>query len=101
MQWRLRTWDERGSGGMVPIPVLVVDEKQMKKRGGVSVVVMMKRVAVGRTTGGFEQAVSIRSRQEWYRYEMNREQLVGITGQRVQADGGSEVLVEGQEVWEE
>ena len=85
------------------LPVLVLDEKQMEERGGVSarVVVMMKRVAVGRTTGGFEQAVSIRSRQEWYRYEMNREQLVGITGQRVQAGGGSEVLVEGQEVWEE
>ena len=32
---------------------------------------------------------------------MSRKQLVGITGQRVQADGGSEVLVEGQEVWEE
>ena len=26
---------------------------------------------------------------------MNREQLVGITGQRVQTDGGREVLVEG------
>jgi len=32
---------------------------------------------------------------------MSREQLVGITGQRVQTDGGREVLVEGQEVWEE
>ena len=39
----------------------------------------------------------------WYRYKMHRKQLVGITDQRVQADGGSEVLVEGQdpEVWEE
>ena len=27
--------------------------------------------------------------------------LVGISGLRVQADGGREVLVEGQEVWEE
>ena len=27
--------------------------------------------------------------------------MVGITGQRVQADGGREVLVEGQEVWED
>ena len=62
---------------------------------------MMKRVAVDRTTGGFEQAVGIRSRQEWYKYKMNRKQLIGITGQRVQADGGNEVLVEGQEVWEE
>ena len=32
---------------------------------------------------------------------MSREQLVGITGQRVQADGGREVLMEGQEIWEE
>jgi hypothetical protein len=32
---------------------------------------------------------------------MSREQLVGITGQRVQAEGGKEVLVEGHEVWEE
>ena len=32
---------------------------------------------------------------------MSREQLVGITGQRVQADGDKEVLVEGHEVWEE
>ena len=27
--------------------------------------------------------------------------MVDIAGQRVQADGGSEMLVEGQEVWEE
>jgi hypothetical protein len=27
--------------------------------------------------------------------------LVGITGQRVQADGGRVVLVEGPEIWEE
>ena len=32
---------------------------------------------------------------------MSREQLVGTTGQRVQADGGKEVLVEEQEVWDE
>ena len=63
--------------------------------------VLMKRVAVGRTAGGVEQAVGIRCRQEWHRYKMSRKQLVGITGQRVQADGGREVLVEGQEVWEE
>ena len=60
------------------LPVLVVDEKQMKKRGGVSVVVMMKR-----TAGGFEQAVGIRSRQEWYRYKMNRKQLVGARPSQV------------------
>ena len=33
--------------------------------------------------------------------KMSRKQLVGTTGQRVQADGGSEVMVEGQEVWED
>ena len=34
---------------------------------------------------------------------MSREQLVGITGQRVQTDGDKEVLVamEGNEVWEQ
>ena len=45
--------------------------------------------------------MGIRCRQEWHRHKMNRRQLVGTTGQRVQADGGREVLVEGQEVWEE
>ena len=83
------------------LPVLVVDEKQMKRVGGVRVVVLMKRVAVGRTAGGVEQAVGIRCRQEWCKHKMSREQLVGITGQRVQADGDKEVLVEGNEVWEE
>ena len=34
------------------LPVLVVVEKQMKRVGGVRVVVLMKRVAVGRTAGG-------------------------------------------------
>ena len=38
------------------LPVLVVDEKQMS-RNGVRVVVMMKRVAVGKAEGGFEQAL--------------------------------------------
>ena len=42
------------------LPVLVVDEEQMKRVGGVRVVVLMKRVAVGRTAGGVEQAVGIR-----------------------------------------
>ena len=84
------------------LPVQVVGEGQVD-RVGVRVVVMMKRVAVGRTAAGFDQAVGVRSRQEWYmyRYKMSRKQLVDISGQRVQADGGREVLVEGQEVWEE
>ena len=45
--------------------------------------------------------MGIRSRKEWYRHKMSRKHLVGISGQRVHADGGREVLVEGQEVWEE
>ena len=61
----------------------------------------MKKVAIGRTAGGAEQAVGIRCRQEWHRHKMSREQLVGTTGQRVQADGDKEVLMEGQEIWEE
>jgi hypothetical protein len=81
--------------------VLVVDEKQMRRVGGISVAVLMKRVAVGKSAGGVEKSVGIRCRQEWCKHRMSREQLVGITGQRVQADGGREILVEGQEVWEE
>ena len=38
--------------------------------------------------------------QEWCKHRMSREQLVGITGQRVHADGGREILVEGQEDWQ-
>ena len=83
------------------LPVLVVDEKQMRRVGGVRVMVLMRRVAVSRTAGGVEQAVVIRCRQEWCRHSMSREQLVGTAGQKVQADGDREVLVEGQEVWEE
>ena len=75
--------------------MLVVDGEQMKS-GGVKVKVLMKRVAVGRAAGGFGQAVGTRCRQEWHRYKMSRKQLVGTTGQRVQADGGREVLVQGQ-----
>ena len=36
------------------LPVLVVDGGQMKKFGGVRLMVLMKRVAVDRTAGGFE-----------------------------------------------
>ena len=32
---------------------------------------------------------------------MSRDQRVGITRQRVQAEGDKEVLVEGHDVWEE
>ena len=83
------------------LPVLVVDEEQMKKVGGDRVAVLMKRVAIGRTAGGVEQAMRIRCRQEWHRHKMSRTQLVGTTGQMVQADGDKEVLVERQEIWEE
>jgi hypothetical protein len=83
------------------LPVLVVVEKQMKRVGGVRVVVLTERVAVGRTAGGFGQAVGIRCRQGWYKHKMSRKQLVRVTGQRVQTDGDKEVLVEGNEVWEE
>ena len=82
------------------LPVPVVGEEEMKS-GGVKLKVLMKRVTVGRTTGGFEQAVGNRCKQEWHRYRMSRKQLMGITGKRVQADGGSEVLVERQAIWEE
>ena len=77
------------------LPVLVVDEREMKRVGGTSVVVLMNRVAVGRTAGGIEQAVGIRCWQEWCKHRMSREQLVGITWQRVQTDGGREILMEG------
>ena len=83
------------------LPVMVVDEEQLRRVGGVRVRVRMRKVAVGRTAGGFEQAVGIRCRQEWHVYKMSRSQLVDITGRMIQVDGGSELLVEGQEVWEE
>ena len=38
------------------------------------------------------------SREEWFRHKMSRKQLVGITGQKVQAGGSRGVLVEGQGV---
>jgi hypothetical protein len=45
--------------------------------------------------------VGIRSRREWCRHEMSRRDLTEITGELVQADGRSELLVEGHEVWRE
>ena len=92
---------ERSSGRVAGwyLPVLVVDEKRLGTNG-VRVLLVVKRVAVGKVAGGFEQAVGIRSRKRWYRHKMSRKQLVGIIGQRMQAGGGREVLVEVQEVWE-
>jgi hypothetical protein len=82
------------------LPVLVIDEKLMRV-GGTRVVVLMRRVAVGKTAGGVEQAVGIRCRQEWCRHKMGRGQLVETIGRRVQTDGGKEIMVEGCEIWEE
>ena len=82
------------------LSVLVVDEEQLK-REGVRVVVMTKRAEVGRTAGGVDQAVGIRSKREWQRHKMSRRQLEGIAEQRVHADGVKEVLIEGQAMWRE
>ena len=70
-------------------------------RAGVRVVVQMRRVAVGRSAGAYAQAVGIRSREEWYTQAMDRKRLVGIIGSLSHADGQEEVLVVGDEVWEE
>ena len=45
------------------LPVQVVDEEKLN-RGGVRVVMTTRGVAVGRTAGGFDQAVGARSRRE-------------------------------------
>ena len=45
------------------LPVLVVNEEQMSS-GGVRLKVLMKKVAVGRTAGRFEQAMGIRCSQK-------------------------------------
>ena len=82
------------------LPVKVVSEKALT-RAGVRVVVQMRRVAVGRSAGAYAQAVGIRSRKEWCIQTMNRKVLVGITGRLIHADGQEEVLVVGDEVWEE
>ena len=81
------------------MPVMVTGEKI--SRAGVRLCVRMRRVAVGTTPGGYEQAVRIRSRRKWCRHEMDRKELVSITGELVQAGGRSELLVEGQAVWRE
>ena len=45
--------------------------------------------------------MGIRSRREWCIQTMDRKVLVGITGRLIHADGQEEVLVVGDEVWEE
>ena len=47
------------------------------------------------------QAVGVGSRKEWCRHTMSKKELVGITDRLAEAGGKEEVLVEGQEVWEE
>ena len=82
----------------------VVDAYEKKlSRAGVRVVVQMRGGAVGKTPEGFVQAVGTRTRSEWCRHNISRRGLVpvGISGQLVQSNGKAEVLVEGQEVWEE
>ena len=81
------------------LPVLIEDERFNK--AGVRVSVQMRRVAVGMTAGGCEQAVRVSSRREWCKHELSRRELVAITGEQVQADRKSVMLVEGQEVWRE
>ena len=65
----------------------------------VMIILQMRRVAVGMSAGGCVQAVRVSSRREWCKHEMDRRELVAITGEQVQADRKSVVLVEGQEVW--
>ena len=65
--------------------MLVVDERRLSRN--VVRVVMTRRVPVGKAAGGFGQAVGFRTGEEWCRHKVGscREQLVGITGQKVQA----------------
>ena len=93
----------RGKRGEVMgwyLPVSVVDEKALT-RAGVRVVVRMRRGAVGRSAGAYTKAVGIRSRREWCRHTISRKGLVGVTGRLVHEDEQEEVLVVGEEVWEE
>ena len=65
------------------------------------VVVQMRRVAVARSAGAYARAVGVRRRKEWCNQAMDRKVLVGTTGRLQHADGQEEVLVVGDEVWEE
>ena len=73
----------------------VVDEKKLN-REGVRVVVLMRRVAVGRTAGGFDQAIGVRNMQEGVAQAQDEQETAS---RHIRSDGGREVLVEGQEVW--
>ena len=96
-QWQGRAWDERSRDRVVTASA-GGGWRGGLGRSGVGVVHGngdQGRVAVGKAAVGFGQAVAIRSREEWCRHKMSRKQPVGITGQRVQASGGREVLVGG------
>ena len=54
------------------LPMQVVDEEELN-RGGARVGVIMRRVAVGRTTERFDQAVGDMSRMGWHRHKMGRQ----------------------------
>ena len=82
------------------LPVRVVSEKA-PTRAGARVMVQMRRVAVGRSAGAYAKAVGVGSRKEWCIQTMDRKKLAGITGRLLHADGQEEVLVMGDEVWEE
>ena len=58
---------QRGAvvGWYLPVPV---GDGERLSRGGVRVVVMMRRVAVGKASGGVEQAVGTRLTKEWFRH---------------------------------
>jgi len=79
------------------VPVVVVDEKASQRQ----VEVVMRRVAVGRVSGGYEQAVGLTSRREWCRYSMSKKELAGTVVLRQQEGGGVGQVVEGQVVWED
>ena len=50
---------------------MVVGEKRLS-RNGIRVVVMLRRMAVGKGAGGYDPAVRIRSRKEWFRHKMSK-----------------------------
>ena len=82
------------------LPVRVMREKALT-RAGVRVMVQVRRVAVGRSAGAYAQTVGGRSRKEWCIQTTDRKRLAGITDRLLHADGQEEVLVVGDEVWEE
>ena len=56
---------------------------------------------MGRIVGVFEQAVRMGKGGEWGRQLMDREELVLLEGSRAVNKRETEVLVEGEELWQE